>query len=334
MEDIKELMALHKTCFNDSDAYISFFFGVRYKKEHSFIKKLDNKVACVVYARMIELSIGEKKLDIPFFTGIATHPDYRYKGLAKQLIAEAITHYKNNNVPFIMLHPFKVSFYENLGFAPINFFKEIEIEYNNKGTAIPSADYSTEELLHHITRQYNAAVSGQFAYLVRDESYMTEMLYEHCIDGGSGAILCDKGNPKGYLLSFAENLREVVSCDMDIINNIPELHGLKAKVMDCDGEPYSMAHVANINSFLMNVPYNNITANVNFAVNNECFELSITNGKLHSLSPSIVNINTIHMSTSQFTGICLGCGYRYDDDSLSAFKALFPKYNIFAYEQY
>ncbi|MFI3229835.1 MAG: GNAT family N-acetyltransferase [Bacillota bacterium] len=333
INDMKELMDLHKLCFKDSDAYISFFFGIRYQKEHSFVTKLADKIICAVHARIINLQIGDKLLQIPFLTGIATHPDHRNKGLAKALIAQAIASYKERGFPFVILHPFKVSFYENLGFAPINFYKETTAKYDGKSDVIPSSDYSTEEMLTAITAEYKKAVKNQFAYIVRDEYYFTEMMYEHFIEGGSGAVLIDNGNPNGYLLSFAENMREVVSYDKNIANRVLELDSLKIKNLTKHGEPYSMAHATDVALMLKVLPLNNITTVITFVVEGVQYTADIAHGKLINLTNTDIKTDII-MNISQFTGICLGCGYRYNDSALAPFKALFPTYNIFIYEQY
>ena len=117
-----KLIELHKIAFNDGD-YANFFFKERLPYGRSYVIEQNGEPASACYARFIELNLMGKELTIPFLTGVATHPDYRYQGLARKVVLEAKESLKNEGYPFAILHPFNHDFYRKLGFETINYVR-------------------------------------------------------------------------------------------------------------------------------------------------------------------------------------------------------------------
>lgn len=136
--EIAELKHLHLLCFNDGENYINHFLRYRLKKSTCFLEKFNDKIVGVLYSRPMKLKLGKNKITIPFITGVATHSDFRNRGIAKKLLDECILFWTKKRAPFALLYPFNHDFYRKQSFQTVSYVKTIVVS-SNSSTAMDNS---------------------------------------------------------------------------------------------------------------------------------------------------------------------------------------------------
>lgn len=122
----KDMKDLWKQTFHDSDSYINLVFDTYYSLENSFARYHENRIIaallCIPYEFQILTNEGEKRLlRGMYLCGLATHPDWRRRGIMGSLMKEAEDQIKQRGFDLTFLIPadghlrdyYKRSGYEN-----------------------------------------------------------------------------------------------------------------------------------------------------------------------------------------------------------------------------
>lgn len=148
----EQMKKLWRECFPEDGEgnFIPFYFNNCYEPDKTYLAVYEDRVCSMVYTPLMKYHLGGVDFDVAYVQGLATDPEFRKLGLANELLAEALNDLNLQGVPFGILRPFKVSFYEKSGwqvFAKLSPypFSEIKIPsyykedfYNkDKNAAIP-----------------------------------------------------------------------------------------------------------------------------------------------------------------------------------------------------
>jgi GNAT superfamily N-acetyltransferase len=147
------LRKLWKTVFGDSDAFLDSFFRIAFSPERCKYLEADGEAICALY--WFDCSFEGGKL--AYIYAVATHPEYRGKGLASRLMADTHVHLQNLGYAGTVLKPAKglFPFYERLGYATSGFISRFPV----------NADATPAEI-----KELSAAEYGRLrpAYLPKD----------------------------------------------------------------------------------------------------------------------------------------------------------------------
>ena len=327
---VQSLKNLHKTCFGDGDAYTDFFFAERYPSAKSYVTELDGRPVSVVYARFFELNILGRKLEVPFFTGIATDPAYRGRHLATDLIAKACDDLAAEGYPFVLLHPFNHDFYRKMGFGTANRMSRFSpapyvARADGERAARPlTADDA--EAAYALYSEYTASVP---AARVRSREEFFKAFRQLLIDGGSGYLILHNGIPNAYFLIEENEVTEAVASIPDAFSGVAECLKFDMPLHDSLGDAYSMAKVLNLRNLFLLLPLRGVTVNARFGYGGKTYELNIEKGDLVSLEE--VTGEGYEVGSSELIEIALGGGIRLRGNPLSE---VFPEYNLVMFEKY
>lgn len=85
-EQVKQLW---KLCFNDSDAFIDLYFRMRYSDRINSYTEQDGKVVAAFQRVPYWMKLFNRVLPVAYISGACTHPDYRKRGIMRNLLADA-----------------------------------------------------------------------------------------------------------------------------------------------------------------------------------------------------------------------------------------------------
>ena len=106
----KDMKELWKDTFHDSDRYIDLVFDTYFSIENSFVRYHENRIIaamlCVAYEFQILTDEGNKRpLKGVYLCGLATHPEWRRRGIMADLMKEAEEDIKSRGFDFTFLIP-------------------------------------------------------------------------------------------------------------------------------------------------------------------------------------------------------------------------------------
>ncbi len=127
LSDLAGVMEIEKASFPKSQAYPRSYFERYYQKYPQGFIVAENKGKIIGYA------IGQLKNNSGEFISLAVRPEFRQKGIGKELTNFLINHFKEKGGKEISLNvrtgnKIAISFYKNLGFKIL---KTIKNYYQN-----------------------------------------------------------------------------------------------------------------------------------------------------------------------------------------------------------
>ncbi|MBP2642115.1 MAG: GCN5-related N-acetyltransferase [Firmicutes bacterium] len=91
--DIRQLKALWKACFGDSDRYIDFFYNNRYKPEESVVLLEGNAIATMLVLLPMSIRFSEgQSFSAGYLYAFATHLKFRGRGYGPNILQFVDTH--------------------------------------------------------------------------------------------------------------------------------------------------------------------------------------------------------------------------------------------------
>ena len=247
--------------------------------------------------------------------GVATKPEYRRMGLVKKLFDETYIYCKNNNIPISLLFPFKVSYYEQFGYAWVENLTRITGWIN---------DERAIERMKPLYKKFYLTTNG----LINRE--VTTNAFQKRLDKGFFFFSVDEqDNDTGYLaIWYIEDdtlgIRELIAPDIKTRKNLwnfirlHEGHKRYFKISDyvphevqtypyikeprvkkIEILPSAMLRIIDVQETLSKIKYNDNTESLVMAVkdplcewNNKTWRLSIEHGKgtvteSENLSPEV-----------------------------------------------
>lgn len=329
MDEVRknQLIKLHKDCFHDGD-YANFFFEHRIDEQNVFLVEENGNVLSACYARIFDLVLGEKNIRIPFLTGVATNPNYRYQGHARAVVEKAKDALKKRGYPFVLLHPFNHDFYRKLGFETINLVRRLTPTGNVlNGVIVEKMTLANLNVVHEL---YSKLIARNTSYRERTLNEV-ELLIGYSLEhGGFGYIIRENGIPKGYVWCEDGNCVEGLAEREDLFHSIPLPKGYSIPVLEDGNEDYSMGAVLNLEELLKVVPYcNDANAGVPFSLAGVNYNLTVEGGNFLSLSTTTENCTPL--TEKEIISISLGQGRL---KAQNPFENVIPNYNVACFEIY
>lgn len=129
----EKVKALWKLCFDDSDQFIDMYFRLRYKSEINVVIESGNEVISALQMLPYPMSFCGKQVATSYISGACTHPDFRNRGVMRQLLSQAFARMLPNGIFFSTLipaNPWLFDYYARIGYAPV-------FQYSTKEIILP-----------------------------------------------------------------------------------------------------------------------------------------------------------------------------------------------------
>ena len=196
--------------FDDPEGFEDYYFKEVCTQNRILLAYVGDIIAGMVHLNPYEVTMYGKKTKCYYIVGVAVRPEFRGRGIMRQMLRRAITDMRCEGCIFTFLMPEREEYYENLGFEKIYHTLEldIDIEELEEEDFVPD-DLSGEEgyymkniydmqeedkhFLSVLATEINEALSKRhdvFSY--RTASYLESMCEEHrCQNGGVIAVYED-----------------------------------------------------------------------------------------------------------------------------------------------
>lgn len=118
-EDIRKLW---EVCFHDSPAFTDLYFRMRYSNEVNLAIRSGNIVIAAMQTLPYPMTFCGRTIDTSYISGACTHPDFRGKGVMRELLVEAFGRMHTQGVllsTLIPAEPWLFDYYARSGYAPI-----------------------------------------------------------------------------------------------------------------------------------------------------------------------------------------------------------------------
>ncbi len=221
-----QLYNIYKEAFNDSEAYMDFFFKNKEKEVRYLLN--NNSITSSLYFRYLDLSFNNEIISSAFIFGAATSKVYKNNGYMKTLITDLFNEIRDNT-SIIYLNAAVENFYEKFDFIPFG----IKPVYNNNYKEIPCNDFSIAlNLYNEYSKNFNI-------YTIRNIDKFTKYIEEIKIDGGMINLLSKEENIVGYIIKDEDSILEYCNLEEKVNSK----------------ENYNMIRIINLSDFLEKIKY-------------------------------------------------------------------------------
>ncbi len=194
--DENGIKSLWKTVFGDTDQYISLFFEERFDPSQCVVAVSGEKIAAMLFLLPFVLKQPDAEYQGRYIYAVATHPDFRRRGISTALLDFAHQKAKNEGAALSALVPAGETlfdYYGKRGFETEFYKRELEILPDNDADAELTA-VSLEDMISLRRKSF----SGSRAFVDWDERALMYQQRENLLLGGETLYF---SNPQeGYAL--------------------------------------------------------------------------------------------------------------------------------------
>lgn len=219
MPSAKRLWAI---CFEEiTNDFIECYF-TNYATKDSFMGAfLDEKLVSVVQIVEYDKEFRGNSVTVGYLTGLCTHPNYRMRGIAKELVKNTFDVLRNRGIAFTRMYPYNYEFCKKIGYAVCSEEQIITID-KEQFSGIETCCIETlklrknefEEYLCELLNCYYGFFSRLSGYIIRDEEAMRNVLQKHIAKEKSEILIVkEKGFISGYVL-YLKTDRGIITEEM------------------------------------------------------------------------------------------------------------------------
>lgn len=197
-EDLSFLKHAWKVCFDDPQAFIDWNFENNFAYSDTLIAECDGVPASNLQLMPHRIALRGHNYAINYVSGVATLPEFRNRGLVRELFTFAFEKMKQRHQPISLLVPFDYGFYEKFG------YKQCYQKVFRYADVLPEGEYITtisSELIDALDQIYRREMEIRTGYALRTQKDWQKIL-EDLILLSHGQIWLSK---EGYALITPRN---------------------------------------------------------------------------------------------------------------------------------
>lgn len=204
VQDLQQVQALWKQCFDDTPSFVQWYFSRYYRAEHTL--GIFDDAALLASAQIIPYTIGvrDSRLDCAYIVGVDTAPQARHKGYAKKLLLACLEEQRRRKQPISLLMPFEGQFYYRYGWSFCYFHQrlllqpqELRCAAREWGTIKQIDLFEAQGQLADIYARFAAPYHGA---VIRTKQQWRLLLEDAALENTQCFLLEKDGAAQGYCL--------------------------------------------------------------------------------------------------------------------------------------
>lgn len=147
MKTREQVKSLWRLCFDDTEAFIEMYFRLRYNKDVNIAIQSGEEVIAALQMLPYPMTFCGGQVPVSYVSGACTHPDFRSRGVMRELLSQAFATMYRNDVLFSALipaEPWLFDYYARSGYAPVFYRREQPVPVYTL-TSKSAADISVEQ---------------------------------------------------------------------------------------------------------------------------------------------------------------------------------------------
>lgn len=151
----EQVKALWKLCFEDSEEFVEMYFKLRYKNEVNVAIQSGDEVISALQTLPYPMTFCGEMVQTSYISGACTHPDFRSKGVMRELLSQSFARMLRNGIQFSTLipaEPWLFDYYKRMGYATV-------FQYSVKEMTLPEFIPSKEIAVNVVSKPQDEVYS-------------------------------------------------------------------------------------------------------------------------------------------------------------------------------
>lgn len=250
MDKNLELRRLYQQSFDDSEAFVDYFFGSMTSPEKVVSLSRDGRTVSALHLLDRTMFLRGGLFDMPFVVAAATVKELRGMRLLETVMRSAFEKLYSQGKAFVALYPFSHAYYRKYGFVTYTRISRKTIKYERDGETeiLPC---TSKEML----KIYNRFCAGKHGYIVRQTETYDELLKRWAVDK-LVSFTVKKAKREAYVVfsPFSDEVEEACG-DIELLDGAEELDGKICPDFDGTIEEYAMARLVDVKGALEGIRY-------------------------------------------------------------------------------
>lgn len=250
MDKNLELRRLYTQSFDDSEAFVDYFFRKLTSPDKVVALIRDGKTVSALHLLDRRIFLRGELFEMPFVVAAATVRELRGMRLLETVMRSAFERLYNEGKTFVALYPFSHAYYRKYGFVTYTKISRKEIKYRKDGETeiMPCTPLNMLKI-------YNRFCAGRQGYIVRQADTYEELLERWSVDNLT-AYTVKKNRLEAYVV-FSPLTGEIEEAcgDTEVLDGVEELNGKTCPDFDGAAEEYAMTRLIDVKGALENIRY-------------------------------------------------------------------------------
>ena len=219
----EQVKALWKICFDDSEEFVEMYFRLRYKTEVNVAIQSGDEVISALQMLPYPMTFGGQTVQTSYISGACTHPDFRSKGVMRELLSQSFARMLRNGVHFSTLipaEPWLFDYYARMGYASV-------FKYSTKEIVLPEFIPSKEiavsvvsEFQEEVYSYLNKKLSERACCIQHTSEDFQVIMTDLAISGGYLFVARQENEIKGITIIYKGDkhiiINELCADDKDV----------------------------------------------------------------------------------------------------------------------
>lgn len=200
--DTEQVQKLWSICFDDTPAFVTWYFDRYYRSEHTLGIFEDRKLLASAQVIPYSIQLRGTRQNCGYVVGVDTLPEARNRGYARTLLQECLKMQKQSGQSISLLMPFEGQFYYRYGYPFCYFHQQIKINPKELrcvakpwGRVRMVDAFAEIEELQHIYQQYMFSYDG---YVSRSMASWKLLLEDGELEKTRCYLIEQDGKAEGY----------------------------------------------------------------------------------------------------------------------------------------
>lgn len=292
---IKEkVKALWRLCFDDSQQFMDMYFELRYNNEVNIAIESGNEVIAALQTLPYPMTLCEKVIETSYISGACTHPEYRSKGVMRELLAQAHTRMLQRGVLISTLipgEPWLFDYYTRMGYASVFGYSKKRLtlpkEILNDIVLCSGMEQNQEQVYNYLNAQMAARpncvqhTETDFQVVLADLQLAQGKLYVATSTEGE-LVGIAMGNNKEGVMELTELLTDSKEIEMALLRYIKKEEKCKSITIiapptkGATFHPLGMARIIDAKAVLQLYAATAVQEEINIELTDD--QLSVNNG--------------------------------------------------------
>ncbi|MCP3893818.1 MAG: GNAT family N-acetyltransferase [Bacteroides sp.] len=223
----KAIKALWKQCFTDSADFVDLYFDLRYNNEVNIALESGKDVIAALQLLPYPMTFCGKLIQTAYISGACTHPDYRNKGVMRELLSQAfgrMIQTKSLISTLIPAESWLYDYYAHAGYAAVFHYAQKELSAQKLPTTasvqVSHTNQYEEDIYQYLNKKMEERscciqhTETDFRVILADLARTQDSVY---VAKQEGAIV---GIAVGYKWEQAVYVKELLTESEEISNEL------------------------------------------------------------------------------------------------------------------
>ena len=165
-KDLPFLKHAWQVCFEDPASFIDWNFAQNFSYSDTIVAEADGVPASNMQLMPHKIRLRHMEYDINYVSGVATLPEFRRRGLVREMFGFAFAQMKQRRQPISLLVPFDYGFYEKFGYRQC-YEKTCRYAQSVSRRGAVTAKHLGPQLISRLDRLYVREMENRTGYVLR-----------------------------------------------------------------------------------------------------------------------------------------------------------------------